>query len=575
MMGQTKLTFAPMQRVNSTLDGPPPTSGRQDPQFRDFMRTLQHIRSRLRLVFACAIIGATLAGLLSNFVMRHYTAQALLMVNEVDPNDARRIDDGAMDTHIATLSSQAYIDRAFAAIEKNPELQGLYNRAIDIHRHLIIMQVLHSHLISIDFTAKSPQVAAAVANEIAQLYVDQRASPISEMADAAVLRESQRVEQLKNELRKARTDGAEPEVIAGLNRKLDKLKTALSVAQSQEDSDNQARLLSPPIQIYALAEPPELPSSVRPVLMVIPALFASTLFGVALAALLGRLDRHVRNLTDVRQAFDAPVAGELPPKMLPGRLPWLRPVRSRAYDLAMEELVVDLFLEAGSSATGIVMVTDAGASGASDFALDLAQAAARMKEVLIVVIGDGELSSRYSEVILEWGSEFERVDLMSMADTRPLLLEEAASGVLERKLRELRKTHDLIVLAVPPVVKSPAARIMAGKVDFTIVNVAKDLTTYEDVAAALEELTRPRESWRTFEPREQPVIILSRGVSSGTRPVVTPKTEIADKPKVKEPELNLASGAENEQESQSEEVAEVAGAPGAAETSIAVKGGTA
>lgn len=118
MNGQIKWTLTPLPRPAAPFAGEPPVSGAQDPQLRDILRTLGHIRARLRLVFACALMGAMSAGLLSHFVMRHYTAQAILLVNESDPNDPRRLDEGAMDTHIASLTSQAHLTRVLAAMEK-------------------------------------------------------------------------------------------------------------------------------------------------------------------------------------------------------------------------------------------------------------------------------------------------------------------------------------------------------------------------------------------------------------------------------------------------------------------------
>ncbi len=590
MNGQIKWTLTPSPRPAAPFAGEPPVSGAQDPQLRDILRTLGHIRARLRLVFACALMGAMLAGLLSHFVMRHYTAQAVLLVNESDPNDPRRLDEGAMDTHIASLTSQAHLMRVLAAMEKNPELRGRYAREGDISRHLVAMQLLHSHLIAIDFTARSPKVAAAVVNEIAQLYVDAGADPEDVAARQAIAQQSRRVAGLENEVRRARANGADPGAIAALNHELNGQAAALSLARGQEESNGQARLLAPPVRIYALAETPDRPSSLRPILVVIPALLASILFGVALAALLGRLDRRIHNLDDVRHAFSVPVAGALPRRMARSRLPWARPMRSSGYDSALEELVVDLFISAGRSARNLVMVSEAGAFGPSDFALDLARSAAKMKDVLLLVIGDAAVAHRYSDTILG-SSEFARVDLMSLAGDRALLLMEAASGALARRLEELRENHEWIVLAVPPAAKSPAARILAGMVDSIILDVAKESTTYQDVAAALAEVTRIAEPWTTAAAHGQPVIVLTNGNSSGMGYSPSRKREIGDKNRLKKDlgkdlgsdlgndlendlGLKLTSQAKSETAKESKKSAIENGAPGSEETNVAVEGRT-
>jgi capsular polysaccharide biosynthesis protein len=579
MNGQIKWTPTPTQWRAAPFDSQSPTSGGQDPQLRDILRTLGHIRARLWLVFICALMGAMLAGVLSHFVMRHYTAQALLLVNESDPNDPRRQDEGAMDTHIATLTSQGHLTRVLAALEKSPETRGRYAQENDISRHLVAMQLLHSHLIAVNFTARSPKVAAAVANEIAQLYVDTGGAPQDVAAREAIARQSRRVAGLEDELRKARAHGGDPGAIAELNRELNEQVAALSLARSQEDSNSQARLLAPPVRIYALAAPPERPSSLRPILVVIPALLASALFGVALAALLGRLDRRIHNLDDVRHAFSARVAGALPPRMARSRLPGARPARSSAYDSAMEELVVDLFINAGRSARNAVMVTELGAFAPTDFALDLAQSAARMGDVLLLVVGDAALANRYSDAIL--GSpDFARLDLMSLAGDHALLLTEAASGALARRLEELRANHAWIVLAVPPPAKSPAARILAGAVDSIIVDVATESTTYQDVAAALAEVTRIAEPWTTAAPHAQPVIVLTAGRSSRMSHSALRKREVKDKIRLKT-DLGQDSGLKRTLPAASETAKkpktsdmEKDGEQGSDKTNVAVEGGS-
>jgi hypothetical protein len=248
----------------------------------------------------------------------------------------------------------------------------------------------------------------------------------------------------------------------------------------------------------------------------------------------------------------------------------------------MEELVVDLFITAGRSARNLVMVTEAGAFGPSDFALDLAQSAARMKDVLLLVIGDAALANRYSDTIL--GSrEFARVDLMSLAGDRALLLMEAASGALARRLEELRENHEWIVLAVPPPAKSPAARILAGMVDSIIVDVATETTTYQEVAAALAEVTRIAEPWTAAASRAQPVIVLTNGSSPGMSYAPLRRRETADKNRLKKDlnkdlgrdlGLTLNSQAKSESAKESKKPAIENGAQGSEETNAAVEGGT-
>jgi len=482
----------PFESGESEASGRPPEIG----------RILENLLRRGRLILACVGVGATLAIIASLVLLPRYTAKALLMDTDSEIGDvARRADEGAIDTHIAMLSSQAHLEHVLAAMEQDPQLKGRYARVSDLERHLKVMQELRSHLISINFTAKSPVVAAGVANEIARLYVEESVSPPdARTADAAALRIAELEETYKQALELKRLQATQVGVgdaarrdtlqrVADLQSEIDAEKLRQSLAQRQDENRKQALALSPPIRIYALARPPELPSSTRPIWMIIPAMLASALFGVALAHLMGRLDRRIQTANDLRRIFAVPVAGAIPPKSI-YQVDIQSAKRSASgYDSAIQSLAVNIFLNPKARLKWTVMVTCADTSNGDALALDLALAAARMKNVLFAVIGDRSAMAHYGEAADAALRDGARIDFLSLAGDGTQLLAQAASGTLSRTLTEFRRTYDWIVLAAPPASASPVAQVLAGMANAIVVSVATGATTVDDVAATLKELS--------------------------------------------------------------------------------------
>lgn len=447
-----------------------------------------------------------------------YTANALLVVNNAEGGDVgRHVDDDAIDTPIAAMTSDAHLERVLAATKQDPHFRK-YRRVNEIKRRLKVMQVLRSHFVAVEFIDRSPDVAAAVANEIAQLYIDEIMDPTKGTTAQALEQQQQRLAKLEEEYRQAAADlGAghgqsEPgnlRRVDALRRKIDSAKMWLNLTRSQDGERRQALALSPPVSIYALARPPERPSSIRPVLIFIPASIASLLFGAALALLLARLDRRILDAGDLQWAFSSPVLGSIPPKTLQAkpeasregavrrlaaRLGVTLSIFSQAqhdlsYEGALRRLAARLFLASKSGDKRLVLVAGTHEVARTDFAFDLALAASQMKTVLLVTAGDEALTARYAKLVEEALSDGAQIDFRSLAGNSSQLLVWAASDVLPQKLAELRRDYDWIVLASPPPACSPAVGILATMADSVVLNVIEGLTTYEDVATSLREIT--------------------------------------------------------------------------------------
>ena len=119
----------------------------------------------------------------------------------------------------------------------------------ELERRLNVYQERASHVIAVSFTSTSPQTAAAVANRIAQLYVDRHAEQKRAYAVRAMAWLDERIPALKNEVERAeavvqeyriahgladakRTDIVDQQ-IADLNRQLTAAKSDLAGRQAR------------------------------------------------------------------------------------------------------------------------------------------------------------------------------------------------------------------------------------------------------------------------------------------------------------------------------------------------------
>lgn len=469
------------------------------------------IKKRLRLVLACIGVGSALAVFAAIFLMPHYTAKALLIVNDSDVSDPRRADEGAIDMHVSLLTSRSHLDHVLAEIQKDPDLQGRFPRTADIDRRLKVIQELRSRLIGINFTAKSPQIAAKVANYVARLYVE--GSQTTGDADALNLARgiARQIDDAESQLQSAQSDlrglesgpAVEPAARDALSQRVDfwrqqiaQLKLQQDLTRRQEEIRKQRAALAPDVRLYALAQPPEQPSSIKPVFIIIPAVIASALFGIALAVLLGRLDQRVHDVAGLRRAFSVPCLGAVPPK----------PVQSRTskggspddHERALEAIAVSIFLAPNAGSQLLIMVSSVDQSPGCDFVFDLAVMASQLKRTLLVdLVNPADHISTDRRRLAADAHRQMPLDLsyISLVRDGTNLLSLAASGSLAERVKRLRNDYDWIILAAPPVNASPVSKVIAGMVDKIVLTVRAEATVYSDVAEAIKLLASPDEDW--------------------------------------------------------------------------------
>lgn len=507
MTAKNKLPFSLPTVADAPLNPNAPLNGQDRTQSLDIMEWVDHVRRRRRLVFASIGAGLLFSILVTLIFTPRYTATALLLASDQAVSDARPQDDNAIDIHLALLTSQPLLERVLAELQKDDDLQGRFSHTSEILRHLKIMQELRSHLISVNFTARSPEVAAKVANAVARRYLEDGQSGDSSDAQKVAQQTADAIANLQEQLADAQkippksdaaTDASPEDRAAAQNRvnelrqKIAELVLQRDLAQRAEEGRRQKLAVDPGIRIFALAKPPETPTSIRPVFVIIPATIAGALFGIFLALALGRLDPRVQSMEALQRMVSAPCFGPIPAKATHFITPGSPGDMCGDYDRAMESLVASTFLISNPGKRSmVVMIAEAGRTARPDFVFDFALAASRLKPVLFVdLVGSPHQigGERQAEAPNFAHRQPASLKCISISSDHTSLLALAASGELADSIEELRLQNDWIIIAAPSLQTSPATQVVAGMVDKTILTVTAGKSRYDDVEAALRHL---------------------------------------------------------------------------------------
>jgi Mrp family chromosome partitioning ATPase len=496
----------------------------------DVMRAIELVRRWVVIVIACVVAGGAISLIAPVAIGPTFTATALLAVAEVEDNASGRAADDAVDTQITILQSPIFMERAFNALSLDDRLKEAVPRLSDMERRLKIIQELRSRLIAVSFSAKSPGVAADVANTIARLYVEDPVLQGVQSVDDANRQFDLRIRTLEEQLQRAENETAskqqgvspssEPssaEALA-LRDQIASLKLSQTLAHRMQENRLQTLAMSPPVQLVALATPPTRRSSINPILIAIPGTLFSAIFGVAAAMLAGRLDKRIYSLSELIDGTGILCAGGVPRRrhrtiLGRGKDPDLR----LGYRRAIEAVVTEtLLLKPPQRRTILVTASDVGDSS-PEFARSLAAAAARLRRRVLLVDIDVTSPARRTSTIrgafghdgsASSGDIFDvladrcppaaairrlpekNLYVLPVAQNRDAdALALIASGQLKQLLAELRGEYDWIVLAGPPVIGVNETKIIATVVDAAMLTVKSGVSTLPEVRDALNALS--------------------------------------------------------------------------------------
>jgi capsular polysaccharide biosynthesis protein len=395
-----------------------------------------------------------------------------------------------------------------------------------LDRRLNVMPLRRSRVISIKFTARNPETAAAVANRIADLHVasteearrfqiGQEMAQLAARADELRAEMKQSAETSKGGAARAPTDADEPHPNALKRQGMAAGEAYARVLRRQKELREQLESITPEAHVLSRAAPPDRPSSPSPLLFLFPALIGSLLCAGTLAVLRDRLDRKIRSERDVIEALGIPCIALVPqlrrkdrragcPSCLKDAFaPYTEAIRSAAVSLRLAE--------PGNPRVTLLISSSIPGEGKSTFAVSLAIYAASIGRRTLLVDFDfrrpsvlrrkhardegpvPDLAELPTSKLIRRLPDL-AIDYLPMprVSADPLALFRSAH--LNALLRQLREQYDCILIDSPPVLGVTEARLLRVLADKIIFVVKWGSTNREVAQNALKVLCSPPET---------------------------------------------------------------------------------
>lgn len=332
---------------------------------------LSHIMRALRrrwwIVAICAIVTPAAALAFSLSQEKLYSASATLLFQSTSAADTvagvqnfqiDRERDAATNTALASLG--VVYDRTE---------QALQGRVPEPQVNVAVQQSGTDDLAQVIATDPDPEVAALTATVFAEQFVQFRRD-----ADRRAI--SRTLDQLNRRIARLRGADAPDAEIRPLE-------------QQQQTLANLLALRTGNVQLVQRAEAPDTPSSPKTRRNVMLGIFLGLLLGVALALLVDRLDRRIRDESEIEDSVEAPILGTVPQsksiERQKGGLEALRPSDLEAFRLLRAEL---RYFEASKDASCILVTSSSPGEGKSTVAWNLALCAAESGAKTLLIEAD-------------------------------------------------------------------------------------------------------------------------------------------------------------------------------------------
>jgi succinoglycan biosynthesis transport protein ExoP len=544
------------------------------------------LRRRSALILTIAGIGTMLAAVVGLLIPPKYTAMAQLVIDPPAVNAERAPGvsaiDESIDTHVTLLSSRDHLQRVIKSLWQDPEFRSAARNTVDLEptpgaspgaqrpaaldqpngstvtetiglselkrrlnvwleefhwsgrvavpsleqfeRNTKVIQERRSRVISVGYTSASPEKAAAFANRIVQLYVDD----LTEQKQADAIRElarlDERIAEAKYEMERAgaavqkaiqqkpssdQNASSEERAADGQLREL--LLHAGSSAQhydrllqSRKELRAKQETGSSGVGNVLLTGVPKRPSSHNPILFILPAFIVFAIGGSWLAVILERLDRGLRSQQEAADALGISCVG-LVPQLLPEHA--IRPDQHlltepfSAYSEAIRSVVGTLGLSGSTRSSKVVLISSSvSGEGKSTLALSIAAYIGALGRRVLLVDLDLRRDSRLGW--LDHTTARQLVDLpLQNRPPAELIRHIAGAGIdylpttgcrrhplalfaseeMPGLVRQFRERYDCVIIDGPPVFGAAEARLLPSIAD-KLLMVVKWGSTRREVA---------------------------------------------------------------------------------------------
>ena len=464
----------------------------------DLVGTLRVLRRRAPLIATCVLLTAGAAFFLSKAQHKQYTATAqilfrnaqldqqaagLQVVNQTNPQPQT-------DTNLRLATLPRVAAETAAALG-----HGL--RQNEISNAISVTQESDTDLARVEATWTSPTVAARIANAYAQNVIENQ-----QRADANYYSNALEAVNLQfKALTRAQQNGVEG---ADLQDRANSLQIL-----SQLQSDD--------AQLEQAAAAPTAPSSPRVMRNTVLGALVGLLIGLGAAFVLQRVDRRLREPSDLEDVYGVPLLGVVPesPALRQGQdlaqhANALPPNEAEIFGLLRAHI---RYFNVDRDLRVVVIVSAAPGDGKSTVARYLAMATAMVGSRVLFLEADlrRPMAAKYfwikrepgiSEVLVgqeSLESAVQRVEVASRKETTVGLDVLVAGGVLPPNppqviesqamaslISEARETYDLVVIDTPPLVLLPDAFPLLRQADGVLI-VSRLGENRTDVATRLRE----------------------------------------------------------------------------------------
>lgn len=455
---------------------------------------LKALRRRWWIVAICVVVTPAAALGFSLAQTKQYSASATLLFQPTNTADnVAGLQNWNIDQEreAATNTALAGLTVVFDRTER-----ALRGRVPDPQVNVTVEQSGTDNLAQVVATDPDPRVAAITATAFAEQFVEFRRE-----ADRRAI--SRTLDQLNARLARLRKSGAPASEIEPLK-------------QQQQTLANLLALRTGNVQLVQRAEVPDTPSSPKTRRNVALGIFLGLLLGIALALLVDRLDRRIRDESEIEDSVEAPILGTVPQSKAierqKGGLEALRPTDVEAFRLLRAEL---RYFEASKDASCILVTSSSPGEGKSTVAWNLALCAAESGSKTLLIEADlrrpalalkmgatpGEkgLSTVLSEQVSlsealqhyeHGGDEGHTFDVLYAGPKPPNPGDLLESENMSALLAEVRRRYEYIVIdtAPVPVVSDPIP--LLAQVDGVLVVTRLGRTRRDELAHLRSQLSK-------------------------------------------------------------------------------------
>ncbi len=435
---------------------------------------IEVVRDRRRLIIACVLVVAVVAGVYAKLAAPTWKAESHLLVTPVNgetsliglgliTNSSNPTADVSTAASLVTTSEVA----SLVAVK----LGGTTGRAV--LGQVSAVPVAQSNVVAITATASTAQRAQAIANAFAVATVQQRTRALHHQLEAIIPTLKRQVEALPTNQQTGQ---------GSLGERLSTLKTLAAGPD-------------PTVQVESLAQLPTSPTWPQTKLSVLAGILIGLVIGLGAAFALESVDPRIRREETLRRIFRLPVLARIPrerrpaSRQLPLRPGELSPVAQESYRM----LRVALRARGASDGVRTVMITGSTRSeGKSTIALNLAATLAFAGDRVILVEADLRRPSLASalDLLAQRGKRGTAGVLMGEISLRDalipaprlsdnlsaLLVEQSAPYLADGLLagsntivEQAQSLADYVIFDAPPVTEVSDALPLAGHIDDVLI----------------------------------------------------------------------------------------------------------